>query len=180
MTKKPRKTTSGMNHTVSLTDREWDEVRARAKERGKSAAAWLRECALTVDLSPKTSASRSLALDADQQHTIARAMSEAACLSMQSDDASSGLAEDVRALLAARLRAMARDGERERAVELLRRVFGERRTAVIAAAYMPEADEDAAAATTERTDDGRFIPPFRGETTIDRVLAPLHDDWPPF
>ncbi len=178
MTKKPRKTTSGMNHTISLTDREWDEIRAQAKERGKSASAWFRECALTVDLSSKTSASRSLVLDAYQQHTIARAMSEAARNMNFRGYASPGLAEDVRALLAVRLRAMAREGKRERAVELLRRVFSDNRAAVIAAAYMPEADEDAAA--TERTDDGRFIPRFRGETTIDRVLAPLDDDWPQF
>ena len=158
MTKKPRKTTSGMNHTISLTDREWDEIRAQAKERGKSASAWFRECALTVDLSSKTSASRRLALDENQQRTIARAMSEAACNMHSGENASPGLAEDVRALLAARLRAMAREGKRERAVELLRRVFGEERAAVIAAAFMPEtpaATQDKPAASSAAACDAK-------------------------
>ena len=61
MTGKPRKTMSGVNNTISLTDGEWDEIRTWAAERGKSAAVWFRECVLSVDLSSKAPASRPLA-----------------------------------------------------------------------------------------------------------------------
>ena len=144
MTGKPRKTMSGANNTISLTDGEWDEIRAWAKVRGKSAAVWFRECALRVDLSSKAPASRPLVLDADRQRAIARAMAKAARSMHSGADMCSDLAEDMRALMAARLRAMAREGRRERAVELLRRVFGDEHAAAIAAEYMPETGEDAA------------------------------------
>ena len=55
--------------------------------------------------------------------------------------ASSNLADDMRALLEARLRAVDRDGRREQAVELLCRVLGEKRVAIAAAAVLPETDE---------------------------------------
>lgn len=144
MTGKPRKTMSGANNTISLTDGEWEEIRAWAKVRGKSAAVWFRECALSVDLSSKAPASRPLVLDADRQRAIARAMAKAARSMHCEDDISAGLAEEMLALMAARLRAMAREGRRERAVELLRRVFGDEHAAAIAAAYVPETGEDTA------------------------------------
>ena len=138
---KPRHRKSGMNHTVSLTDGELAQVRAWAAERGKSVAAWFCECALTVDPFPETPPARPLVLDAGEQRGLSRAMAAAARDMRSSGEASSNLADDMRALLEARLKAMDRDGRREQAVKLLRRVLGDQRAAVVAAAVLPETDE---------------------------------------
>ena len=138
---KPRGRKSGMNHTVSLTDGEWQRIRAWARERGKSASAWFCECALAVDLFPETAPARPLVLDAEQQQGLARSAAAAARDMRSGGEASSTLADDMRALLELRLRAMARRGRRERAVELLRRVLGDERAAVVAAAVLSDAKE---------------------------------------
>ena len=56
----------------------------------------------------------------------------------------SNLADGMRALLEARFKAMDRDGRREQALELLRRVLGEKRAAIVAAAVLPETAEETA------------------------------------
>ena len=125
---------SGMNHTVSLTDGELAQVRGWAAERGKSVSAWFCECALSVEPFPEKVSARPLVLDAGEQRGLYRAM-ETAARDMHAG-ASSILA--MRALLERRLRAMACDGRRGQAVELLRRVLGEERAAIVAAAVLPE------------------------------------------
>ena len=50
----------------------------------------------------------------------------------------SGLADDLRKLLEARLGAMARRGRADEAVTRLRETFGERRAEIVIAAMMPE------------------------------------------
>ncbi len=130
-----------MNHTVSLTDGEWERIRAWARERGKSASAWFCECALSVDPFPDTEPARPLVLDAEEQRGLARSAAAAARDMRSGGEASSTLADDMRALLELRLGAMARDGRRGRAVDLLRRVLGEERASIVAAAVLPDAEE---------------------------------------
>ena len=138
---KPRNRKPNMNRTVSLTDGELMQVRAWAAERGKSVSAWFCECALTVDPFPETTPARPLVLDAGEQRDLSRVMAAAARDMRSGSEASSDLADDMRALLEMRLKAMDRDGRREQAVELLRRVLGEERAATVAAAVLPETDE---------------------------------------
>ena len=161
---KPRNRKPDMNHTVSLTDGELAQVRAWAAERGKSVSAWFCECALNVDPFPETPPARPLVLDAGEQRDLSRVMAAAARDMRSGNEASLNLADDMRALLEARLKAMDSDGRREQAVELLRRVLGEERAAVVAAAVLPETEE--ASKTPNRParlgpDDGsgRTVPP---------------------
>lgn len=141
--------TNAMNRTISLTDGEWDAIGRWAGERGKSRAQWMRECALTVDLPTKKAVARPLVLDAGEQRYISRTVRElAGRLSSSGNEAAENPGDDLRALLAARLRTMAGDGRREAAVELLRTVFGEQRAEIIAAAFIPESP------SAHRTNDG--------------------------
>ncbi len=134
-----RADTNVMNRTVSLTDGEWDAIGRWSAERGMSRAQWMRECALTVDLTAKKAAARPLVLDAGEQRRISRTVRDlAGDLGSSGEEAAGKLANDLRALLATRLRAMAREGRREAAVDLLRTVLGEERAAVVAAAFIPE------------------------------------------
>ncbi len=144
-----RPDTNAMNRTVSLTDGEWGSIGRWSAARGKSRAQWMRECALTVDLPAKRAVARPLVLDAGEQRCISRPVGDlAGRLSSSGNEAGGTPGDDLRALLAARLRTMAGDGRREAAVELLRHVFGEERAAVIAAAFIPEPQP------MDRTDDG--------------------------
>lgn len=138
---KPRKRKSGMNHTVSLTDEEWEHIGAWAVGRGKRAGPWFCECALNVDPFPEQVSARPLVLDAEGQRSVSRAMAAAADDMRSGGEASAGLAGAMRALLEMRLKALAGDGRRGQAVELLRRVLGEERAAIVAAAVLPEAAE---------------------------------------
>ena len=169
--KKPRAAkadANAMNRTVSLTGEEWNAIGRWSAERNMSKAKWMRECALTVDLTTKTAAARPLVLDAREQRHISRTVGDLAVgLSSSGDEAALGLGDDLRALLAARLRAMVRKGRREAAVELLRTVFGADRAEIIAAAFIPEPE------TTDETADGP------SETVPDdgaRRNLPLLDD----
>ncbi|MCY4501181.1 MAG: hypothetical protein OXE57_06440 [Alphaproteobacteria bacterium] len=138
---KPRNRKPNMNHTVSLTDGELAQVQAWAAARGESVSAWFCECALNVDLFPEAPPVRPLVLDAGEQRGLSRDMAAAARDMRSVGEASSNLADDMRALLEMRLKAMDRDGRREQAVELLRRVLGDERAAVVAAAVLPETEE---------------------------------------
>ena len=138
---KPRKRKSGMNHTVSLTDEEWEHIGAWAAGRGKRAGPWFCECALNMDPFPEQVSARPLVLDAEGQRSVSRAVAAAAGDMHSGVEASASLDDAMRALLEMRLRAMAGDGRRGQAVELLRRVLGDERAAIVAAAVLPEAEE---------------------------------------
>ena len=125
--KKPRNRKPGMNHTVSLTREEREQIGAWAAERGKSFSAWFCECALTVDPFPEAVPSRPLVLDAEEQRRLSLNLAAAARNLRTGGEAPSNLADTMRALLEARLKAMARDGRTDQAAELLRRVLGEKR-----------------------------------------------------
>ena len=75
------------------------------------------------------------------QRSLARAVAAAAGDMHSGGEASIHLAGAMRALLEIRLRAMDHDGRRGQAVELLRRVLGEERAAIVAAAVLPETEE---------------------------------------
>lgn len=132
--KKPRTRKPGTTHSISCADGEWDRIQTDAARQGKSASDWFVECALTVDLSPKDTAACPLTLDAKEQRYISRAMERLARGAHSNRDRR--FADDIRALLRARLDAMVRDGRRDEAVDLVRLVFGEERTEAIVAAFI--------------------------------------------
>ena len=138
---KPRNRKPNMNHSVSLTDGELVQVQAWAAERGESVSAWFCECALNMDPFLETPHARPLVLDAGEQRGLSRDMAATARDMRSVGEASSSLADDMRALLEMRLKAMDRDGRRKQAIELLRRVLGEERAAVVTAAILPETEE---------------------------------------
>ena len=135
--RKPRARVPGRTYTISATDEEWTAIGAGAARAGKRVSAWAVECALTVDPLPRPS--RRLVLDEKQQRYVSRSMDAHARSLCADADAPSGLADDLRALLAVRLGAMARQGRRdEAAVARLRGAFGDRRAEIVIAAMMPE------------------------------------------
>ena len=166
----PRKRKSNMNHTVSLTDGELAQVRTWAAERGKSVSAWFCECALSVEPFPEKATSRPLVLDAEEQHGLARAMAAARDMHY-GGQASSTLADAMRALLEMRLRAMACDGRRGQAVELLRRVLGDERAAIVAAAVLPETEETSESAPDRPTEAASNESPGRAEPRQTNLFA---------
>ena len=134
--RKPRAKVPGRTYTISATDEEWSAIGAGAARAGKKVSAWAVECALTVDPLPRPS--RRLVLDEKQQRYISRSMDAHARSLCADAGAPSLLAEDLRALLAARLGTMARRGQRDEAVAALREAFGDRRAEIVIAAMMPE------------------------------------------
>lgn len=169
--RKPRSArpdTNAMNRTVSLTDGEWDSIRRWSGERGKSRAQWMRECALTVELPVKKAVARPLVLDAGEQRYISRTVGDlAGRLSFSGSEAAGNPGDNLRALLAARLRTMAEDGRREAAVELLCTVFGKERAEIIAAAFIPEPQP------MDRANDG--LSETRPDDHSRRKTAPQHN-----
>ena len=140
--KKPSAKTSRVTHTICCTDEEWELVREGADGAGMSASAWWTECALTVDLSPKGERARPLVLDAERQRGLSDgAAALARGLDAADEEALSQFRDDIRAMLEEPLRAMVRQGRREKAMELLRTVFDEDRATVIAAAFIPDSEE---------------------------------------
>ena len=133
--RKPRARTPGRTYTISATDEEWEAIRAGAQRAGKRISTWAVECALTVDPLPRQS--RRLVLDEKQQRSISRSMDAHARSLCADADTPSGLADDLRKLLEARLGAMARRGRAAEAVTRLRETFGERRAEIVIAAMMP-------------------------------------------
>ena len=134
--KKPRVRRRGTEHTVSATDEEWADVRSGAARARTSVSAWAVHCALTVDPVPRKH--RRLVLDEKQQRRIARTVSELARSLHAEVDAPARLADDLGALLKARLETMARQGRGSEAAALLRQVLGDERAAAVAAAFMPK------------------------------------------
>ena len=141
MKKSPNKKNQ-VTRTICCTDEDWDLVLEGAGRAGMSASAWWTECALTVDLSPKGEKARALVLDAGRQRGLSDGVSALARgLDAADGKALSQLRDDIRAMLEEPLRMMVRQGRREKAMELLRTVFGEDRATVIAAAFIPNTEE---------------------------------------
>ncbi|MDE0389836.1 MAG: hypothetical protein OXI75_14150 [Rhodospirillales bacterium] len=147
MTKKPRVRRPGTEHTISATDEEWDDVRSGAVEAGKSVSAWAVHCALTVDPSPGKH--RRLVLDEAKQRSIARAVGGHARSLIADIDAPSQFADDLRAVLTARLETMIREGRGSDVEAILGQVLGDERAALIAAALA--ANVRAAPASARKT-----------------------------
>lgn len=144
----------GATHTICCTDEDWELVLEGARRAGMSASAWWTECALTVDPSPKGGKAQALVLDAERQRSLSDGVAELA-RGLDADGVSQAQA-DIRALVEEPLQRMVNEGRRERAMELLREVFGEARAEVIAAAFMPEtpaATQNMTAANSARTND---------------------------
>ena len=131
-----------VTHTICCTDEEWELVREGAGRAGLSASAWWTECALTVDLSPKGGKARPLVLDAERQRSLSDGVAALAHgLDAADEEALSQYRDNIRAMLEEPLRAMVQQGRREKAMELLRTVFGKDRATVIAAAFIPNPEE---------------------------------------
>ena len=140
--KKPSAGKNRVTHTICCTGEDWELVREGAGRAGMSASAWWTECALTVDLSPKGERARPLVLDAERQRGLSDGVAELARgLDAADEEALSQYRDDIRAMLEEPLRAMVRQGRREKAMELLRAVFGEERATVIATAFIPNPEE---------------------------------------
>ena len=140
--KKSSAKTNRVTRTICCTDEEWELVREGASRAGISASAWWTECALKVDLSPKGEKARALVLDAGRQRSLSDgAAALARGLDAADEEALSQFRDDIRAMLEEPLRAMVTQGRREKAMELLRMVFGEDRAIVIAAAFVPDTEE---------------------------------------
>lgn len=140
--KKPSTGKNRVTHTICCTGEDWELVRQGASCAGMSASAWWTECALTVDLSPKGGKARPLVLDAGRQRGLSEGVSALARgLDAADEEMLSQYRDDIRAILEEPLRAMVEQDRREKAMELLRTVFGEERAAVIAAAFVPDPEE---------------------------------------
>ena len=147
MTKKPRVRRPGTEHTISATDEEWDDVRSGAVEAGKSVSAWAVHCALTADPSPGKHCR--LVLDEAKQRSIARAVGGHARSLIADIDAPSQFADDLRAVLTARLETMIRQGRGSDVEAILGQVLGDERAALIATALT--ANVRAAPASARKT-----------------------------
>ena len=168
--KKPSARTSRVTHTICCTGEDWELVQEGAGRAGMSASAWWTECALTVDLSPKGGKARALVLDAEHQRSLSDGAAELARgLDAADEEALLQYRDDIHAMLEEPLTAMVRQGRREKAMELLRTVFGEERATVIAAALVPDPDEASrsqppaeAEAGCPEAQPGRKRPPQQG------------------
>ena len=130
----------GVTHTVCYTDEHWQVIVEGARRAGMSVSAWWVHCVENGDPSPKGKKAQPLVLDAGQQRAVLDGVSELARGLDADGEAARQVQDDIRALLEEPLRKMAREGRRERAMELLREVLGEERAAIVAEAFMPEAD----------------------------------------
>ncbi len=131
-----------VTRTICCTDEEWELVLEGAGRTGMSASAWWTECALTADLSPKGEKARALVLDAGRQRSLSDGVAALVRgLDAVDEEVLSQFRDDIRAMLEEPLRAMVGQGRREKAMELLRTVFGEDRAMVIAAAFIPIPEE---------------------------------------
>ncbi len=133
---------------ISATDEEWDDVHSGAKKAGMTASAWAVHCALTVDPLPRKH--RRLVLDEKEQRSIPRAVGEHARSLIADIDAPSQFADDLGALLKARLETMVREGRGSEAEAILRQVLGDERAAAIAAALSANAPAETASAQKPR------------------------------
>ena len=130
----------GMTHTVCYTDEHWQAIVEGARRAGMSVSAWWVHCVENVDPSPKGKKAQPLVLDEGRQRAILDGVTELARGLDADGEAVRQVQDDIRALLEEPLRKMACEGRRERAMELLCEVLGEERAAVVAEAFMPEAE----------------------------------------
>ena len=144
--KKPRARRKGTEHTISATDEEWDDVQSGAAQARKSVSAWAAHCGLTVDPLPRKH--RRLVLDEKQQRSIPRAVGEHARSLIADIDAPSQFADDLGALVKARLETMVREGRCGEVEAILRKVLGDERAAAIAAALAANAPAETASTRT--------------------------------
>ena len=127
--KKPRERRKGTENTITATDEEWADVRSGAEKAGVTMSVWAVHCALTVDPLPRKH--RRLVLDEKQQRYIPRAVGEHARSLIADIDAPSQFADDLGAVLTARLETTVREGRGSEAEALLRQVLGDERAAAI-------------------------------------------------
>ena len=159
-----------VTRTICCTGEDWELVLEGAGRTGMSASAWWTDCALKVDLSPKGEKARALVLDAGRQHSLADGVAELARgLDAADEEALSQFRDDIRAMLEESLRSMVMQGRREKAMELLRTVFGEDRAMVIAAAFIPNPEETPEPAPSAEPETAR------PETQSDRKRPPQQD-----
>ena len=154
--KKPSAGKNRVTHTICCTGEDWELVQEGASRAGMSASAWWTECALTVDLSPKGAKAWPLVLDAGRQRSLSDGAAELARgLDAADEEALSQYRDDIRAMLEESLRAMVKQGRREKALELLCTVFGEERATVIAAAFIPNPEEAPRSTSSAEPEAGR-------------------------
>ena len=176
--KKPpaRKESRGRTYTISCTDEQWAAIQDGAERAGKNVSTWFVECALTVDPWPRKH--RRLVLNEREQRRHARAVAASARnLGADEADEAGGAGDvgaDLRALMAARLRGMARRGRREKALALLRRAFGDEAAQTVAAAFISDAPAPAPAAPAESPESSRAEAP--PEAAPQGELFPTDDD----
>ena len=138
--KKPRKRKPGMNHSISMTDHQWNSIKKWAAEAGMSASAYVAHCMLTVDLSQKRTTEHPLVLDSDQQRQIARTAHDMAEIARS--PLAPHIADLARQMLTERLQQMVRDGRRPEARKVLCQVLGKERAEIIESAIIPEEPTD--------------------------------------
>ena len=153
---KPRVRKKRTEQTISATDEEWDDVRSGAVQAGMTASAWAVHCALTVDPLPRKH--RRLVLDEKEQRSIPRAVGGHARSLIADIDAPSQFADDLGALLKARLETMVREGRGSEAEAILRQVLGDERAAAIAAALTANVPATPASARIPREQAPRKKP----------------------
>ena len=159
--RKPSKVPSGRTYTISCTDEQWAAITDGAVKAGMKVSPWFVECTLNVDPWPRNH--RRLVLDEREQRRHARAVA-ASARNLGADEAGGAgdVGADLTALMAARLRGMARRGRREDALGLLRRAFGDETAQTVAAAFMPDAPAAASAVPVKsRERGGAEAPPGR-------------------
>ena len=157
--KMPRVRKKRTEQTISATDEEWDDVRSGAAQARMSVSAWAVHCALTVEPLPRKH--RRLVLDEKEQRSIPRAVGEHARSLIADIDAPSQFADDLGALLKARLETMVREGRDSEAEAILRQVLGDERAAAIAAALTAHVPAKTASAQKPRKKESRRKKPPR-------------------
>ena len=134
--KPPRTRKSGTNHSISMTDHQWNSIKKWAAEAGMSASRHIAHCMLTVDLSPKRATEHPLVLDSDRQQQIARTAQDMAAVARS--PLAPRIADLAHQMLKERLQQMLRDGRRPEARKLLCEVLGKERAEIVESALIPE------------------------------------------
>ena len=171
--RKPSKVPTGRTYTISCTDEQWAAIKDGAAKAGMKVSPWFVECALNVEPWPRNH--RRLVLNEREQRRHARAVA-AGARNLGADEAGGAgdIGADLTALMAARLRGMARRRRRADALALLRRAFGDDAAQTVAAAFIPDAPAPAPAAPAESSESsGAEAPP---EAAPQGELFPTDDD----
>ncbi len=148
----------GVTHTVCYIDEHWQAIVAGAARAGKSVSSWWVSCALHEDPSAKGPGPQPLVLNAEKQRAIADTMADLAA-GLDAEGVAS-LQAHIRALVEEPLQRMVQEGRRARAVELLREVFGEKRAAVLEAAFIPVMSDTKAVPDKPASGSGDDSPPL--------------------